>query len=244
MEARDSAQKKLSDKKIYMANLEWYKKKSKDSKIGYYDSFRNQGDQRDFNVEQFKAPLTEYWVDMVEQVQRKPQKEGAALRTSWHQAGTTYRRMVEPMDIAAFYREGKTDYMNQGRSPHYKLLEEWYEEDKNKKPPELDSKKGKVSVLLNGDSCFWARVEEAILSCDSLKDPNSTPQDSWENLVKFEEYVMGEIDNYNVSPEIFFAESSFMKWWRKYNAYIQNSRNSHSSRLINYMKKHEYRRYG
>ncbi|CBI34971.3 unnamed protein product, partial [Vitis vinifera] len=125
--------KKLNDIKIHMAQLEWYKKKSKDLNKGYYDCFKNQGSKRDIKIEQYRGHLTIYWKDMVAQVQRKPQKEGASFRTSWLYPGTTYRRMVEPLDIAAFYREGRTDYINNGRSPHYKLLQQWYEEDKHPK---------------------------------------------------------------------------------------------------------------
>ncbi|RVW39999.1 Senescence-associated carboxylesterase 101 [Vitis vinifera] len=201
--------KKLNDIKRDMAQLEWYKKKSE---MGYYDCFKNQGSKRDLNVEQFRGNLTMYWEDMVAQVQRKPQEEGATFRTRWLYAGTVYRRMVEPLDIAAFYREGGTDYINNGRSLHYKLLQQWYEEDV--KPPsrdKLDSKKQKVSGILTEDSLFWAHVEEAILSCELLKSENCTLEQgksSWDNLVKFEEYVMEQINNYAASPEIFLREAA------------------------------------
>ncbi|CBI22948.3 unnamed protein product, partial [Vitis vinifera] len=184
--------KKLNDIKRDMAHLEWYKKKSE---MGYYDCFKNQGSKRDIHVEQFRVNLTKYWKDMVAQVQRKPQKEGATFRTRWLYAGTVYRRMVEPLDIAAFYGEGKTDYINKKRSLHYQLLQQWYEED------------GKSS---------------------------------WDNLVKFEEYVMEQINNYAASPEIFSRESSFMKWWGLYEGYIDTCSNSHGSPLINFMKDRRY----
>ncbi|XP_034704023.1 senescence-associated carboxylesterase 101-like [Vitis riparia] len=240
--------KKLNDIKIHMAQLEWYKKKSKDLNKGYYDCFKNQGSKGDIKIEQYRGHLTIYWKDMVAQVQRKPQKEGASFRTSWLYPGTTYRRMVEPLDIAAFYREGRTDYIKNGRSPHYKLLQQWYEEDV--KPPsrdKLDSKKLKVSGILTEDSLFWAHVEEAILSCESLKSANSTLEQrksSWDNLVKFGEYVMEQIGNYAVSPEIFLGESSFMKWWGVYEDYIDASNNSYGSPLISFMKNRSYRLYG
>ncbi|KAJ9699676.1 hypothetical protein PVL29_005510 [Vitis rotundifolia] len=240
--------KKLNDIKRDMTQLEWYKKNSKVLNTGYYDCFKNQGSRRDINVEQFRGNLTMYWEDMVAQVQRKPQKEGATFRTRWLYAGTVYRRMVEPLDIAAFYREGGTDYINNGRSLHYKLLQQWYEEDV--KPPSrdnLDSKKQKVSGILTEDSLFWAHVEEAILSCELLKSGNCTleqGQSSWDNLVKFEEYVMEQISNYAASPEIFLEESRFMNWWRLYEGYIDTCSNSHRSPLISYMKNRSYRQYG
>ena len=236
--------KKLNEIKIDMTRLELYKK---NSNMGYYDCFKNQGSKRDIHVEQFRVNLTGYWEDMVAQVQRKPQKEGATFRTRWLYAGTVYRRMVEPLDIAAFYREGGTDYINNGRSLHYKLLQQWYEEDV--KPPsrdKLDSKKQKVSGILTEDSLFWAHVEEAILSCELLKSKNCTLEQgksSWDNLVKFEEYVMEQINNYAVSPEIFLGESSFMKWWGLYEGYIYARSNSHRSPLISFMKNGSYTEY-
>ncbi|XP_010660963.1 senescence-associated carboxylesterase 101 isoform X1 [Vitis vinifera] len=237
----------LNHKKKDMAGLEWYKKKSKDLNKGYYDCFKNQGSKRDIKIEQYGGHLTLYWKDMVAQVQRKPQKEGATFRTRWLYAGTVYRRMVEPLDIAAFYVEGGTDYMKNERSLHYKLLQQWYEEDV--KPPskdKLDSKKQKVSGILTEDSCFWAHVEEAILSCELLKSENCTleqEKSSWDNLVKFEEYVMEQINNYAVSPEIFLGESSFMKWWGLYEGYIYARSNSHRSPLISFMKNGSYTEY-
>ncbi|RVW40000.1 Senescence-associated carboxylesterase 101 [Vitis vinifera] len=215
--------------------------------MGYYDCFKNQGSKRDIKVEEFRGNLTMYWEDMVAQVQRKPQKEGATFRTRWLYAGTVYRRMVEPLDIAAFYGEGKTDYINNRRSLHYKLLQQWYEEDvKPLSRDKLDSKKQKVSGILTEDSLFWAHVEEAILSCELLKSENCTLEQgksSWDNLVKFEEYVMEQINNYAASPEIFLPESSFMKWWGLYEGYIDTCSNSHGSPLINFMKKRSYMKY-
>ncbi|KAJ9683498.1 hypothetical protein PVL29_019184 [Vitis rotundifolia] len=259
----------LNYKKKDMAELEWYKKTSKDTNNGYYDCFKNwcsenqenesrkrnredmqikRDSKRENHIVLLSEGLKVYWEDMVAQAQRKPQKEGATFRTRWLYAGTVYRRMVEPLDIAAFYVEGGTDYINNGRSPHYKLLQQWYEEDV--KPPsrdKLDSKKQKVSTILTEDSCFWAHVEEAILSCESLKSANSTLEQrksSWDNLVKFGEYIMKQIGNYAVSPEIFLEKSSFMKWWGVYEDYIDTSNNSYGSPLISYMKKRSYRLYG
>ena len=128
-------------------------------------------------------------------------------------------------------------------------MEQWYEEAA--KPPtreDLDSKKKKVYVLKTEDSCFWAHVEEAILSCQSLTNANSTTpeqrESSWNNLVMFGEYVMEQIENYAVSPEIFLEDSSFMKWWTMYNAYIDTFRNFYTSPLVDFMKNHNYDDYG
>ncbi|RVW39992.1 Senescence-associated carboxylesterase 101 [Vitis vinifera] len=77
------------------------------STMGYYDSFRNLGCKRDIKMNR--------WEDMVEHVERKPHQEGAALQTLWICTGTNYRKMVEPLDIAAYNREGGRKLHNQWR---------------------------------------------------------------------------------------------------------------------------------
>ena len=51
------------------------------------------------------------WEDMVEHVERKPHQEGAALQTLWLCTGTNYRKMVEPLDIVPYHREGGRHYI-------------------------------------------------------------------------------------------------------------------------------------
>ena len=64
------------------------------------------------------------------------------------------------------------------------------------KPPtreELDFKTKNMSILLTKDSCFWENREKPILLCKSLNNAKSTSElreSSWNNLVKFGEYVM------------------------------------------------------
>ncbi|KAK7316409.1 hypothetical protein VNO77_35426 [Canavalia gladiata] len=240
--------KKLNLMKIDMAQLEWYKKDSKNRDIGYYDSYKNMSFSSDQDVVKFQRNLTLYWKDMVEEVEMRPQSEAGAFRTRWLFAGTNYRRMVEPLDIAEYYRQGGKDYVAEGRSRHYKVLEEWLKEDKeNEKGGKEEGKKegkgegkkegkgeGKkdtsdskvtskknVELILTIDSCFWAYVEEALLSCKVLKDVKSSVTDKEEaarNLLKFEEYVYEMLKKYEVSPEIFLPNSSYMVWWNQYMA--------------------------
>lgn len=80
--------KKLNDVKVHMAQLEWFKMATKNQQIGYYDSYKNMNTPVDHEVVQFHNKLTIYWEKMVEEVQMKPQKEGAAFRTRWLYGGT------------------------------------------------------------------------------------------------------------------------------------------------------------
>ncbi|XP_011005007.1 PREDICTED: senescence-associated carboxylesterase 101-like, partial [Populus euphratica] len=236
---------KLNIVKIRMANLEWYKKDCKAKGVGYYDSYKNLYFTRDGEVTKHKKVLFDYWKKLVEDLERKPQKEGALMRETWLFAGTNYRRMVEPLDIAQYYRQtGKRDYLTYGRSRHYILLEQWQKEQTEKLAgPPNDKKKQSVAGILTEDSCFWMKVEEALISCKLLKDETSSTsekQSAREFLNIFEQYVMDQIDNYAVSPEIFLEKSSFMKWWKDFQEIIETSRNSP---LTDFMKNRRYRQY-
>ena len=146
---------------INMAYLEWYKKYFKDKGIGYYDSYKNLGNLS-LDVLRFKKSLTCYWEELVDEVEKMPQKEGASFPTHvWLSAGTTYRRMCEPLDIAEYYNRGLKDYINQGRPEHYKQLEQWLKETKKSASNPNQLKKQNVASRLTEDSCFWAHVEEA-----------------------------------------------------------------------------------
>ncbi|KAG5081975.1 hypothetical protein JHK84_052013 [Glycine max] len=231
--------KKLNVVKLCMSQLEWYKKETKNQRIGYYDSYKNMNSPWDYDVIQFHKRLTNYWEKMVEEVEMKPQKEGAAFRTRWLYAGTNYRRMVEPLAVAQYYREGGIDYVTQNRSKHFVRLEEWLNEGTKKATSDLSStSKKNVEALLTFDSCFWAHVEEALLSCKELKVVREK-EETLKKLVIFEEYVYGLVKNYAVSPEIFLAQSSYMCWWNEYKAIKGTFYNSALSNFMSDARKRE-----
>ncbi|KAK3227531.1 hypothetical protein Dsin_007393 [Dipteronia sinensis] len=190
--------KKLNKMKEDMANLEWYKKTSMSEKEGYYDSYKHKRFPQDMDVIKFKIRLNKHWKKMVEEAERMPQRENAPLNPRWLYVGTNYRRMVEPLDIADYYSKGLKNYNADGRSEHYKKLEEWLEVDAPTSKP-YNNKKLNVSNSRTEDSCFWERVEEALILCKSLRNGEGDRELTGKNLVKFEEYVMEQIKNYAVS---------------------------------------------
>ncbi|KAF8031788.1 hypothetical protein BT93_D0873 [Corymbia citriodora subsp. variegata] len=223
--ARSDTSSKTSDmeRKIFMIHLEWYKKKTASDGFGYYDSYKSKPKERDHRVVTYKETLKEYWQRVVKESEKKPQKEGAWLRRGWLYGGNTYRRMVEPLDIAEYYAKGKRNYLTQGRSGHYILLEKWLKENPQRptRCDSLDLRRERVSSnVLTEDSCFWAHVEEAIISVRSLKSGGPDPAVEREKLVEFEQYVMSLLERYAVSSEIFLERSSYMKWWREYDEEI------------------------
>ncbi|XP_048626184.1 senescence-associated carboxylesterase 101 isoform X1 [Brassica napus] len=225
---------KLIDMKINMIYFEWDKKKSKKLKMGFYDWYRTMEScpsQDKVDAQKRKTELNEYWKELVEEVKKMPQSEKALFKTRSLLAANNYRRMVEPLDIAEYYLSGKTDYQTTGRSPHYAVLEKLFKaENINPDRP----KNSDLSDLLTFDSCFWAKVEEAMILTKT--------QVVSRELMTFEEDVWEMIRKREVSPEIFLEGSSFMKWWREY----KEIRAVHSppSYFTEFMINGEYKTYG
>ncbi|XP_059452082.1 senescence-associated carboxylesterase 101-like isoform X2 [Corylus avellana] len=245
-EAYDS--KVLNEMKVNMAQLEWYKKFSEDEKIGYYDMFKNPYVSRNNTVERFKKSLTCYWIDMVDEKEKMPQRKGAAFATRFLFSGTNYRRMVEPLDIAEYYRDGETDYIAKGRTKHYKLLKQWLDEDESSASRPNNPKKQNLKGGLTEDSCFWAYVEEALISVNALSNGQYSSNDMDKHkrsLIQFDDYVWGMLKNYAVSPEIFLEKSSFMKWWKEYSEIIRKGimGPSHTSPFTEFMQNRQYGQY-
>ncbi|KAM5581549.1 senescence-associated carboxylesterase 101-like [Rosa sericea] len=234
--------KKLNEMKVYMAFLEWYKKDSKKHKIGYYDRYRNQGNISDVNVNEYKKKLMNYWEDSVTEVENKPQIEGAHFRVRWLWAGTNYRRMVEPLHIADYYRDGGKNYKTDGKRPkQFILLEEWLTKVVKPEATPSKSKRDTVGSSLNEDSCFWAHVEEARILCKLVKNGSVEEKErAVQELKNFEADVYGSLKNYALSPEIFLEKSSFMQWWKEYKAVVEQP---YSSLLLEFMKDRNYEAY-
>jgi len=188
----------------------------------------------------WRKNLTIYWKKMVEESLMKPQKEGASLRTRWLYGGTTYRRMVEPLDIAQYYLNGGTDYVTTARSSHYKQLEDWLVEAPATSGSNNVTREN-VESILTLDSCFWAHVEEALISCKKIMNAKSSAIEKDEarrKLIEFENYVYALLKEYAVSPEIFLSESSYMAWWSQYK---KIKGDSYSSKLTYFMSNaHNY----
>ncbi|KAL2563933.1 hypothetical protein AAZV13_19G011800 [Glycine max] len=78
----------------------------------------------DEEATKWHCTLKNYWKYMVEEAKIRPQKASEAFCQSWIQVGTGYRRMVEPLAIAQYYRDEGKDYVTENRPEHFVLLEE------------------------------------------------------------------------------------------------------------------------
>ncbi|KAM1273447.1 hypothetical protein ACFX2H_023338 [Malus domestica] len=199
----------------------------------------------------YKKKLSNYWEDTVAEVESNPQKEGAAMRTRFLFGGTNYRRMIEPLHIAEYYKEGGKDYIKE-RPRHFILLEQWFNEDEEKKKAEREkkerenpqlrsdtksnSKAKNVASSLNDDSCFCVHVEEALI----LYNEQASNPDAKQKLIDFEHYVLNNLEKFAVTLDIFLAQSSYMQWWNKYEKRVGND---YSSPLAKVMKRRTYTKY-
>ncbi|XP_022868547.1 protein EDS1B-like, partial [Olea europaea var. sylvestris] len=121
-------------------------------KIGYYDAFRNQRDTNDFNTNVKRLELAGIWDEIKEMIKRCELPDGFEGRKEWIELGTMYRRLVEPLDIANYYRHLKNEdtgpYMIKARPKRYRVTQRWREHAE------------RMSVGSSSESTFWAEVEE------------------------------------------------------------------------------------
>ncbi|KAI3768679.1 hypothetical protein L2E82_19509 [Cichorium intybus] len=215
----------------FITYMEWYMKIQRSEGRNYYDSYKKAETKKEIERQQevirHQRILNQYWKKLVDEKNRMPQKEGAKLRKRWLYSGTNYRRIVEPLDIADYYKRGNTDYIG-NRPNHYELLEKWSEDDKK---GQMSSDGKMKAVCLTEDSCFWAHVEEAVILLRELKNGGSSSFAT--DIEGFEVYIWEAIQNFSVSPDVFLEGSSLMKWWSDYKVYKGSSYDSEFARYMN-----------
>ncbi|XP_057867990.1 protein EDS1B isoform X5 [Cryptomeria japonica] len=217
---------KLSKNQSHMAELEWYKTRCKDSNTGYYDAFKQHDQKKDFHVNLARTNLGDFWDEIVEMEEKHVLPSDFRTRNKWINAGTTYRRLGEPLDIAYHCRtdKGNKSFLSDGVRPHrHIVLEKWMIEKEQTRTGR--GKRGRTNFAsLSEDSVFWARLEEA---CKASVRPQQE---------EFEAYVWTMITNKSISVEVFLEQSSFMKWWQQYSQIqLQSPQWRSSSPLFNFM---------
>lgn len=166
-------------------------------KIGYYDAFRNQRDTNDFNTNVKRLELAGIWDEIKEMIKRCELPDGFEGRKEWIELGTMYRRLVEPLDIANYYRHLKNEdtgpYMIKARPKRYRVTQRWREHAE------------RMSVGSSSESTFWAEVEEL------RTKPYLEVQDK---VSRLEGLAYAWIRDEILGKDILLDESTFTKWWR------------------------------
>ncbi|KAK7304563.1 hypothetical protein VNO77_42444 [Canavalia gladiata] len=189
-----------------MQELEKYKSKWEHEKVGYYDGFREHKTKEDFQANVKRLQLAGVLDEVIEKLKSYELADEFEGKEEWIDLGTKFRKLVEPLDIANYYRhsrqyEGKSaSYMVKGRPSRYRYPQRWLEHSK-RIPQETD-----YSV-----SCFWAEVEELRL-VTSNKDRSF--EEVKERVVELEGRIKTWIEKEELTKDVLLKGSTLVKWWK------------------------------
>uniref|UniRef100_A0A0C9RJM9 TSA: Wollemia nobilis Ref_Wollemi_Transcript_14423_2311 transcribed RNA sequence n=1 Tax=Wollemia nobilis TaxID=56998 RepID=A0A0C9RJM9_9CONI len=221
----------LSNMRGAMDQLEVYKKSSKVTGIGYYDCFKLHKEKKDFDANLARLRLAGFWDEIKDMVDRKELPDDFETEEEWIKAGSVYRMLVEPLDIANYYRLGKHEdsghYLAKGRPRRYILVEKWLEAHqvrRDKGSPIHMNGNGNGNLSLTSDSCLWAYLEEisytmaktGVLAGHELSSELSSDLDS------FEKRVRNLIEKKELAEDKLLEESSFVKWWKMLPSFLKS----------------------
>lgn len=182
-----------------------YKEKANTGGQGCYDSFKHHEKEEDFKANVSRLELAGIWDDIKEMLKGYELPDEFERSQEIIDLGTRYRRLVEPLDIANFYRHSKDEetgrYMKDGTRPkRYRFIQSWLEDHEKKLPG---------SRL---ESCFWAEVEN--LRIKTRKDDEFS-EETKQEVRQLENNLLAWIDEEVVTrKEVLFWDSTFAKFWR------------------------------
>ncbi|KAK9021130.1 hypothetical protein V6N11_011132 [Hibiscus sabdariffa] len=191
---------KKKDIESGLRSLEDYKNKSALCNVGYYDAFRISKDEDDFKANVKRLELTGIWDEIIEMLNRYELPEGFESRKDWIELATKYRWMVEPLDIANYYRHAKNEdtgpYMYKGRPRRYKYTQRWREHAL------------RLPVGSSAESCFWAEVEELLLY-------TTTKPEAFEDIRERTVYLERKLEEWfrsnQIGNDVFLKDTSLTK---------------------------------
>lgn len=202
----------------YRAELEWYKKTcdESDDQMGYYDSFKQSGpSKKAHRVNMNRHKLAVFWNKVIYMFENNDLPYDFHRRNKWVNASLFYKLLVEPLDIAEYYRSGmhkiKGHYLNRGRERRYRIFDKWWNERPDK--GEENTKRSEFAGLTQ-DSLFWARLEEAREWLANLRSKNDarTLDLLWTNINGFERYASDLVERKEVSKDVIAKNSSYTLW--------------------------------
>ncbi|KAL5544325.1 hypothetical protein UlMin_008109 [Ulmus minor] len=188
---------KMQDIEKALVEIEQYRKMWEGHKVGYYNGFKLQEKQDDFKANVKRLELAGIWDEIVEMLKKYELPDNFEGIKEWVKLGTRFRRLVEPLDIANFYRHQKNDdagaYMDKGRPKRYRYTQRWREHEEGMKKES------------SGESCFWAEVEDLLAK-------GITP-DTYGRAKGVVEQVEQWDKNKEIERDVFLSETTFAKWW-------------------------------
>ncbi|XP_061356208.1 lipase-like PAD4 [Gastrolobium bilobum] len=210
---------RLSKVVPYRAEIEWYKAwcDQQIDQMGYYDLFkRRRGfSKRDMKVNMNRRKLARFWDNVIDMKERNELPHDFEMRAKWVNASHFYKLLVEPLDIAEYYGKRmhttKGHYIKHGRERRYEVFDRWWKD--TMVTAEENNERSKFASLTQ-DSCFWARVEEAMDWLNGARSESDTSKLAvlWDHIEKFEKYAMKLIENKEVSQDVLAKNSSYSIW--------------------------------
>ncbi|XP_058187050.1 lipase-like PAD4 [Rhododendron vialii] len=203
------------------AQIEWYKAScdASDDRMGYYDTFKLGGpSKKDGKVDMNRRKLARFWDDLIQMLDTNQLPHDFHRRAKWVNASQFYKLLVEPLDIAEYYRTGmhreKGHYVTHGRERRYKLFDRWWS---NTKVGEEENNQRNRYASLTQDSCFWARVEEARDWIENVRSESDSRKLTliWENINNFEQYARSLVQRKEVSIDVLAENSSYSLWMKE-----------------------------
>ncbi|XP_062007377.1 lipase-like PAD4 isoform X2 [Rosa rugosa] len=208
---------RLSKVNPYRAQIEWYMAScdKSDEQLGYY--FKQRGSsKRDHKVNMNRLLLAGFWNDVLRMLENNELPHDFHKRPKWINTSQFYKLLVEPLDIAEYYRSGmhriKGHYLKHGRERRFEIFDRWWRE-REVDPEENTSMRSRFAGLTQ-DSCFWAKVEEATEWLANVRSESDARKLAllWENINKFERYATRLVDDKEVSKDVVAKNSSYSKW--------------------------------
>lgn len=186
----------------YLSAIQEYKWDCELTKVGYYEAFKNQNNESDFHADVARLELAGVWDEIVDMVTRAELPDNFEVKKEWIELGTKFRRLLEPLDVANYYRHGRNDdagsYLIKGRPRRYKFPQRWHEHDKRM-----------MQFTTISESCFWGELEEI-----KFISKNMCYEDMKERIVKLEGQVLDWYKNEVLDKDVFLEKSTFTQWWR------------------------------
>ena len=184
-----------------MNALDSYREMWGHQKKGYYDAFKDQLETDDFKANVRRLELAGVWDEIIEKLLKYELPEEFEGKKEWIEIGTKFRRLVEPLDIANYYRhsrnrDGRVYMAKGGRPKRYRYAQRWLEHD---------DKSGEGGY---SESCFWAEVE------DLCHDNEKSFEVVKDRVLKLEEQISDWSKNGKVGKDVFLEGSTFVKWWK------------------------------
>ncbi|XP_058731101.1 lipase-like PAD4 [Vicia villosa] len=203
----------------YRAEIEWYKAwcDKQDDEMGYYDTFKTRdSSKREMKINMNRHKLARFWDNVIDMLERNELPHDFDERAKWVNASQFYKLLVEPLDIAEYYRKREHreegHYIEHGRERRYEIFDKWWK-NRNVTSGEENKERSKFASSTQ-DSCFWAKVEEArdwLNGMRSERDNNKLAI-LWEKIENFEKYAIGLIENKEVSSDVLAKNSSYSLW--------------------------------